>query len=91
MRGRLIASLLALLLSLPLAAQGLDVIDEISLDTRMTFHQQTVQGEYKSHFQGDYFNLHIKGSIGENVSFRIRPALPVIYICWPFFMLLICR
>ena len=72
MRCRLLPSLLALLLSLSLAAQGFDVIDEISLDTRMTFHQQTVQREYKSHFQGDYFNLHIKGNIGESVSFRIR-------------------
>ena len=72
MKRRFLPFLLALLFALPLGAQVSDVIDEISLDTRMTFHQQTTQGEYRSHFQGDYFNLHIKGSIGESVSFRVR-------------------
>ena len=47
-------------------------VEAIWVDTRMTFHQQTEAGEYDSHFQGDYFNFHVKGSIADNLSFRIR-------------------
>ena len=37
-------------------------VDEVSIDTRATFHQQTTDGVYDSHFQGDYLNLTSKGS-----------------------------
>ncbi len=47
-------------------------VDEISIDTRATIHQQTTEGVYDSHFQGDYFNLHILGHLTDNLSFRIR-------------------
>ena len=64
--------LLPLLYPLTLQAKINAGIDEISVDTRMTFHQQTEKGVYSSHFQGDYFNLHVKGEIAEGLSFRIR-------------------
>ena len=64
--------LLPLLCPLTLQAKINAGIDEISVDTRMTFHQQTEKGVYSSHFQGDYFNLHVKGEIAEGLSFRIR-------------------
>ena len=50
-------------------------VDEVSIDTRATFHQQTTDGAYDSHFQGDYLNLHVKGHIVDNLSFRIRQRL----------------
>ena len=50
-------------------------IDEISVDTRATFHQQTVDGVYDSHFQGDYFNFHFKGHLSDNITFRIRQRM----------------
>lgn len=50
-------------------------IEEFSFDTRATFHQQTVEGVYDSHFQGDYFNLHIKGQLYDGLTFRVRQRL----------------
>jgi len=47
-------------------------VDEISIDTRSTFHEQWQEGVYDSHFQGDYFNLHILGHLTDNLSFRVR-------------------
>ena len=58
----------------PLGAQQTHV-DEISVDTRATFHQQTTDGEYDTHFQGDYFNVHFKGHLTDNISFRIRQRM----------------
>lgn len=60
--------------SSPLQAQQTH-IDEISVDTRATFHQQTEDGVYDSHFQGDYFNIHMKGHLTDNISFRIRQRM----------------
>ncbi len=50
-------------------------VDEVSFDTRATFHQQTTDGVYDSHFQGDYLNFHLKGHITDKISFRIRQRL----------------
>ena len=50
-------------------------IDEISVDTRATFHQQTENGVYDTHFQGDYFNIHMKGHLTDNISFCIRQRM----------------
>lgn len=50
-------------------------VDEVSIDTRATFHQETRDGVYDSHFQGDYLNLHIKGQLAENLTFRVRQRL----------------
>ena len=50
-------------------------VDEVSIDTRATFHQQTTDGVYYSHFQGDFLNLHIKGQLTDRLSFRIRQRL----------------
>ena len=58
----------------PLRAQQTH-IDEISVDTRATFHQQTEDGVYDTHFQGDYFNIHMKGHLTDNISFRIRQRM----------------
>ena len=66
--------ILFLLFSGTLRAQQTHV-DEISMDTRTTFHQQTTEGVYDSHFQGDYLNLHIFGHLTDNLSFRVRQRL----------------
>ena len=50
-------------------------VDEISVDTRATFHQQTIDGVYDTHFQGDYFNFHFKGHLTDNITFRIRQRM----------------
>ena len=50
-------------------------VDEISVDARGTFHQQTKAGDYSSHFQGDYFNIHIAGHLTDNISFRVRQRM----------------
>ena len=65
---------LLFLAATPLWAQGTHV-DEISIDTRTTFHQQLQDGIYDSHFQGDHLNLHILGHISESLSFRVRQRL----------------
>ena len=58
----------------PLSAQQTHV-DEISVDARATFHQQTTEGVYDTHFQGDYFNIHIKGHLTDAITFRIRQRM----------------
>ena len=50
-------------------------IDEVSVDARTTFHQQTTDGVYDSHFQGDFFNLHIKGHMSETLTYRVRQRM----------------
>lgn len=50
-------------------------VNEISIDTRATFHQQILEGTYSSAFHGDFLNLHIKGQIAPNLTFRIRQRL----------------
>ena len=68
---KLFASVLLAAIAVAASAQQTH-IDEISVDARATFHQQTVEGVYDSHFQGDYFNLHIKGQLTDHLSFRVR-------------------
>jgi hypothetical protein len=50
-------------------------LDEISIDTRGTFHQELRAGKYDTHFQGDYLNLHIFGHLTNNLDFRVRQRL----------------
>ena len=50
-------------------------VDEISFDTRASFHQQTEDGVYDSHFQGEYLNLHILGQLADGLTFRVRQRL----------------
>ena len=50
-------------------------VDEISFEVRSTFHQQTTDGEYDTHFQGDYFNLQVYGHLTPSLSFRVRQRL----------------
>ena len=50
-------------------------VDEISIDTRASFHQEVRSGKYDTHFQGDYLNLHIMGHITDNISIRVRQRL----------------
>ena len=74
MRPKLLTVFTFLLVSSLLRAQQTHV-DEVSVDTRATFHQQTTDGVYDSHFQGDYLNLHIKGQLTDNLTFRVRQRL----------------
>ena len=50
-------------------------IDEIYLDARAIFHQEVRGGQYGTHFQGDHFNLNVRGHISPSVSFRVRQRL----------------
>ena len=74
MRPKLLTFLTFLLAASLLRAQETHV-DEVSVDTRATFHQQTTDGVYDSHFQGDHLNLHIKGQLTDNLTFRVRQRL----------------
>ena len=74
MRPKLLTVFLFLLAAPLLRAQQTHV-DEVSIDTRATFHQQTTDGVYDSHFQGDYLNLHIKGQLTDDLRFRVRQRL----------------
>lgn len=65
----------AVLCCAPLLRAQQTHIDEISVDTRATFHQQTIDGVYDTHFQGDYFNVHFKGHLSDNITFRIRQRM----------------
>ncbi len=71
---RAITLILFLAIAIAAGAQQTHV-DEISFDARATFHQQTTAGVYDSHFQGDYFNLHIKGQLADGLTFRVRQRL----------------
>ena len=71
---RLFFTITSLLCALQLQAQEMHV-DEIYIDTRATFHQQTQEGVYDSHFQGDFLNLHIKGQLSDNLTLRVRQRL----------------
>ena len=73
MKTKRLLSIALVLLSLPLAAQT--HIDEISAEARASFHQDWTDGGHNSHFQGDYFNLGIKGQISDRLTFRVRQRL----------------
>lgn len=75
-RITLAAGLLAACVCFPPALRAQQThVDEVSVDARATFHQQTELGVYDSHFQGDYFNIHILGHLTDNISFRIRQRM----------------
>ena len=74
LRHILLTLVAALLTAAPAAAQQTHV-DQIWFDTRATFHQQTTDGVYSTHFQGDYLNFHISGQIADGLSFRVRQRL----------------
>ena len=66
--------LFCLMLPVLCRAQSIHV-DEVSADVRFTFHEEIREGEYGSHFQGDYFNIHIKGQIADGLTFRVRQRM----------------
>lgn len=68
-------TILAFLLACPFLRAQQTHVDEVSIDTRATFHQQTTDGVYDSHFQGDHLNLHVKGQLADNLTFRVRQRL----------------
>lgn len=70
---KLLLGLLALLPS-TLFAQNTH-IDEIWMDTRASFHQELREGNYDTHFQGEYLNLHMTGQLSRTLSFRVRQRL----------------
>ena len=75
MRFRVLIALpLLMLAALPARAQEA-YVEEISVDARTTFHQQTANGVYDSHFQGDYFNFHIIGQFSDRLTYRVRQRL----------------
>ncbi|MBQ9529131.1 MAG: hypothetical protein IJR73_02090, partial [Bacteroidales bacterium] len=59
----------------PLAYAQKTHVDSLWIDARATFHQQTEAGVYSTHFQGDYFNVHIAGHLTDNISFRVRQRM----------------
>lgn len=68
-----------LLLTSLLAAASLHAqqmrVDDISVEARAAFHQETREGVYDSHFQGDYLNLNLRGQLSDGISFRLRQRL----------------
>ena len=72
---RLFTIVLGLLLAAPVAIAQQTHIDDIWVDTRATFHQQTTDGVYSSNFQGDYFNIHMTGQLADGLTFRIRQRM----------------
>ncbi len=71
---RLILTTLGLMAACLLHAQETHV-DEIYIEARGTFHEQTQEGVYGSHFQGDFLNLQIKGQLTDQLTFRLRQRL----------------
>ncbi len=72
---RIVTTCFAILLGAGFLQAQSTHVDEVSVDARGTFHQETREGVYDSHFQGDYFNLHIIGQLTDNISFRVRQRL----------------
>lgn len=58
-----------------LQAQPSARLDEVSIDARASFHQDWTPEEHNTHFQGDFFNLHIKGQLSDQLSFRVRQRM----------------
>lgn len=50
-------------------------VDNIWFETRATFHQETRDGVYGTHFQGDYLNFNLSGQLSDKLDFRIRQRL----------------
>ena len=50
-------------------------IDEIFVDTRASFHQDWTDAGHNTHFQGDFFNLHLKGELSPELTFRVRQRM----------------
>lgn len=65
---KLLLSLVLLAVSLGMNAQ----VEDITFEARGTFHQEDTDGNYTSCFQGNFLNLHVKGHISPNLSYRIR-------------------
>ena len=67
--------LAALAAVISLSALGQTTIDDITIEARGTFHQETRDGVYDSHFQGDYLNFIVAGQLSEDISFKVRQRL----------------
>jgi len=50
-------------------------IDNITVEARGTFHQETTEGIYDSHFQGDYLNFIMQGQLTDKLTFKFRQRL----------------
>lgn len=50
-------------------------VDEIGIEARATFHQETRDGVYGSNFQGDYLNFIVAGQLSDKITFRLRQRL----------------
>ena len=74
MKTRFLALGLLLAASWSLQAQNSHV-DEVNIEARASFHQETREGVYDTNFQGEYLNLNIKGHITPSVSVRLRQRL----------------
>lgn len=70
----LFAGLFAALLAASAQDEGTKV-DEIGLEARATFHQETRDGVYGSHFQGDYLNFIVAGQLSDKITFKLRQRL----------------
>ena len=75
MRRTLCSIVIGLLASSAILSAQQTHIDKIYVDTRASFHQDWKPGEYNSHFQGDYLNLHMLGQISDKLTFRVRQRL----------------
>ena len=53
-------------------ASAQNKVENLFMDMRTTFHQETEEGEYNSQIRGEYFNLHVLGHITQDIDYRIR-------------------
>ena len=70
-----LAAFLAGTLLLAASAAAQPSISQMYFDTRASFHQEVADGRYNSQFTGDHFNLNVRGSLTDNLTFRIRQRL----------------
>lgn len=70
MMKRVVFSFLAALAVFTLSAQN--KVDNLFMDMRTTFHQETEEGVYNSQIRGEHFNLHVLGHISPDIDYRIR-------------------
>ena len=67
---RALFTLLAVAAFIQASAQN--IVDNLFMDMRTTFHQETEEGKYNSQIRGEYFNLHVLGHITQDIDYRIR-------------------
>jgi len=70
---KLLISLIVLALPAVMHAKG--GVDSLYFDARGAYHQEIKDGDFTSSLRADYLNLHIFGTMTDELSYRIRQKL----------------